>query len=230
MVHDLPFGETAKSRSLHGRADGGGETRRLADLTTGVFPSSLSLDGKWFAIWDFVGGGSYGQLRLRVETMVFNSGRLSYSRSQFWIRLSPPALRRPSLRMGDGWRMRLLSRVRFRFTSVRFQVQERDGEFPPPAEHSLRHACVLAEPQIRNIVPDAFSPVLAKHSNPNRCSLGRMVGYPYKGVCSTSFLRMARHPTGACGPMRPDVIASEKGHCRLDDGSRTCNSWFMHAG
>jgi len=38
------------------RADGGGETRRLADLTTGVFPSSLSPDGKWLAIWDFAAG------------------------------------------------------------------------------------------------------------------------------------------------------------------------------
>jgi serine/threonine-protein kinase len=34
------------------RADGNGETRRLADLSTGVFPSSLSPDGKWLAIWD----------------------------------------------------------------------------------------------------------------------------------------------------------------------------------
>jgi serine/threonine-protein kinase len=40
------------------RADGGGETRRLADLTTGVFPSSLSPDGKQLAIWDFVAGGA----------------------------------------------------------------------------------------------------------------------------------------------------------------------------
>jgi serine/threonine-protein kinase len=34
------------------RADGGGGTRRLADLTTGGFPSSLSPDGKWLTIWD----------------------------------------------------------------------------------------------------------------------------------------------------------------------------------
>ena len=41
-----------------GRADGGGETRRLADLTTGVFPASLSPDGKRLAIWDFATGGA----------------------------------------------------------------------------------------------------------------------------------------------------------------------------
>jgi len=39
------------------RADGGGEARHLADLTAGVFPSSLSRDGKRLAIWDFSGGG-----------------------------------------------------------------------------------------------------------------------------------------------------------------------------
>jgi serine/threonine-protein kinase len=33
-------------------ADGGGVVRRLADLTTGVFPSSLTPDGNWLAIWD----------------------------------------------------------------------------------------------------------------------------------------------------------------------------------
>ncbi|HTS29271.1 MAG TPA: winged helix-turn-helix domain-containing protein [Bryobacteraceae bacterium] len=39
------------------RADGGGEVRHLADLTAGVFPSSMSHDGKRLAIWDFAGGG-----------------------------------------------------------------------------------------------------------------------------------------------------------------------------
>jgi serine/threonine-protein kinase len=34
------------------RADGSAETRRLADLSMGLFPSSLSPDGKWLAIWD----------------------------------------------------------------------------------------------------------------------------------------------------------------------------------
>jgi eukaryotic-like serine/threonine-protein kinase len=34
------------------RADGGGVARRLSNLTTGVFPSSLTPDGKWLAIWD----------------------------------------------------------------------------------------------------------------------------------------------------------------------------------
>ena len=40
------------------RADGGGEARRLLDLTTGVFPTSLGSDGKRLAIWDFATGGT----------------------------------------------------------------------------------------------------------------------------------------------------------------------------
>ena len=38
------------------RADGSGVARRLAGLTTGVFPSSLTPDGKWLAIWDNLSG------------------------------------------------------------------------------------------------------------------------------------------------------------------------------
>lgn len=64
------------------RADGRGDTRRLADLSTGVFPSSLSPDGKWLAIWDLSLNGVWtapvesgpdslrmGKAELRVKTI-----------------------------------------------------------------------------------------------------------------------------------------------------------------
>ncbi len=39
-------------------ADGAGAARRLADLTTGVFPGSISADGKWLATWAFAAAGA----------------------------------------------------------------------------------------------------------------------------------------------------------------------------
>jgi Tol biopolymer transport system component/DNA-binding winged helix-turn-helix (wHTH) protein len=39
-------------------ADGGGAARRLADLTTGVFPGSITPDGKWLATWAFAAAGA----------------------------------------------------------------------------------------------------------------------------------------------------------------------------
>ena len=39
-------------------ADGAGAARRLADLTTGVFPGSISADGKWLATWGFAATGA----------------------------------------------------------------------------------------------------------------------------------------------------------------------------
>src|SRR5262245_45674138 len=39
-------------------ADGSGKPRRLLDLSTGLFPSSFSPDGKWLASWEFSKGGA----------------------------------------------------------------------------------------------------------------------------------------------------------------------------
>jgi serine/threonine-protein kinase len=40
------------------QSDGAGAARRLADLTTGVFPGSISADGKWLATWAFAAAGA----------------------------------------------------------------------------------------------------------------------------------------------------------------------------
>jgi eukaryotic-like serine/threonine-protein kinase len=49
------------------RADGGGKARRLTDLTTAIFPTSLSPDGKRLAIWDFVAGGDIWTVPVEME-------------------------------------------------------------------------------------------------------------------------------------------------------------------
>lgn len=67
------------------RADGGGEPRRLADLTTGVFPSSLSQDGKWLAIWDFSAGS--GVWTAPVET---GDDGLRLGKAELFSKLTPP--------------------------------------------------------------------------------------------------------------------------------------------
>jgi Tol biopolymer transport system component/DNA-binding winged helix-turn-helix (wHTH) protein len=57
------------------RADGGGEARRLADLSTGVFPSSLSPDGRRLAIWDFASGGEIWTAPIESGPDGFRFGR-----------------------------------------------------------------------------------------------------------------------------------------------------------
>jgi len=79
----------------------------------------------------------YGRPRSKADAMVFGSERLSCFRRQFWIHLSLPALQRRSRRMGNGWRLHLLNPARLRFTVVRFQDREGNGEFLQPAEHIL---------------------------------------------------------------------------------------------
>jgi WD40 repeat protein len=75
------------------RADGSGDTQRLADLSTGVFPSSLSPDGKWFAIWDFVGGGA-------IWTAPIEGGKsgVRLGKAQLFLKpiLDPPVTARTS--------------------------------------------------------------------------------------------------------------------------------------
>src|SRR5262249_13799815 len=76
----------------------------------------------------------YGQRPWKVDTMDCDSERLSCFRRQSWIHPLPPELRRHFRRTGDGWRTPLSSQGKFRFTFVRFQDQEENGEFPPRAE------------------------------------------------------------------------------------------------
>jgi serine/threonine-protein kinase len=57
------------------RADGGGETRRLADLSTGIFPSSISLNGNRLAIWDFSTGGHIWTTPVEIKPEGLRLGR-----------------------------------------------------------------------------------------------------------------------------------------------------------
>jgi len=64
------------------RADGSGTAQRLADLNSGIFPGSVSADGKRFAVWDPSAGGMVWThsieigaqgLRLRIAEPIIRS-------------------------------------------------------------------------------------------------------------------------------------------------------------
>jgi len=65
------------------RADGSSQAQRLLDLSTGEYPSSVSPDGKWLAVWDRRAGGT-------IWMAPMESGRHSLSLGKAELFLKTP--------------------------------------------------------------------------------------------------------------------------------------------